>query len=105
VSLPEPTFSASIEGKKTNRVKQVKRQAKRGRPPKANKVRRATPQNPDGEYIIISVSAYPSDLHEMDALADRVQMSRSALIRKAIKHFKEHIEHGNQAQMWKAALR
>jgi hypothetical protein len=114
VSLPEPIATATIGGKKTNRVQKVKR----GRRLKADKVRalspqekrpagderikRATAQNPDGAYVVVCISAYPSDLDEMDLLAEQLDLSRSALIRKAVKALKNNTP---QAQMWKAALR
>jgi hypothetical protein len=107
------TASATIGGKKTNRVKLTRRYAHRGPPTKSNKVerltpqtktrtRRGTPQNPDGAYVVLCISAYPSDLVEMDLLAEQLGLSRSALIRKAVKALKNNTP---QAQMWKAALR
>jgi hypothetical protein len=100
------TASATVGGKKSNRVKL---HAKRGRPakPPEKKRQRVMPGSAPRKsgYVVISVSMSTDDLLAMDALASRVQMERSSMIRRAVAHFKEHIEHGNQAQMWKAALR
>jgi hypothetical protein len=106
------TASATItRGKKSNRVKLVKRHTKRGRPAGGNGRKRQTSvqaalRNPEGSYVIISVSLYPEQLAAMDELAVRVQMTRSAMIRRAVERFAESVAPGaEQAQLWKAALR
>lgn len=111
MTTPGPTASATIErGKKTNRVRLVKRHASRGRPRKERKVQRVAPQeaqrNPSGAYVVISISLYPDDLVAMDELAARVQMSRSALIRRAVERFAVAVAPGaEQEQRWKDAMR
>jgi hypothetical protein len=100
-----------VRGKKTNRVKLVKRHAKRGRPSGGNGRKRQTSvqhalRNPAGAYVIISVSLYPEQLAAMDEIAARVQMNRSAMIRRAVERFAAFVAPGaEQEQRWKEALR
>ena len=86
--LPAPTFSAEVvTGKMTNRVKVRATSAPRtARQPKRYK---ADPTRGQGEgYRIVCISMSPAELAELDAFAERVQMARSHLIRRAVKHFR-----------------
>lgn len=106
------TASATIiRGAKTNRVKQVKPHGKRGRPAdgsgrkRETSVQKALRENSSGSYVVISVSLYPEELAAMDALARRVQMNRSQLIRRAVERMAAFVApNPEQESRWREAL-
>lgn len=93
VSLPTPTVSAEVvTGKITNRVKvRTSPGVSPARRTKARQPKRykADPTRGQGAgYRVVCISMSPDELAELDALASRVQMARSHLIRQAVKHFR-----------------
>lgn len=108
------TASATIErGVKTNRVR-VKKDPKprRRSQPKRYRADPTRGAHPDPAIAtksptkVIGVSMTVEELAELDAAAERVQMSRSAFLRRAYKHFMARIfDGGGQEQRWRDALR
>lgn len=88
--------TATIGGKKTNRVKV---QTRRGRPagrkaepiePSPQRAKNRLKQDPSvrGKLYVTTCFSIPVDeLVDLDAACERVQMARSQFIRQAVKHF------------------
>lgn len=88
-TLPKPTLSARIEGKRTNRVK-VKRAA--ASPGTAMRSYRQDPTVRGMDTVVIAVSLPAGELAALDAMCERVQMARSHFLRQAAKHFAEKVK-------------
>ncbi len=69
------TYSAKVEGKKTNRVTKVRNPTRTA--PSTYKPRRGR------AYKLISISIYLDDLTRLDAKAEQANVSRSEFIRMA----------------------
>lgn len=76
--------SATISGKRTNRVR-VKRRAASAGTAKARY--RKDPSTRALDTVQVCVSMPVADLLALDAVCERVQMARSHFVRQACKHF------------------
>jgi hypothetical protein len=104
------TASATIGGKKTNRIK-VKRAPGRKldtSPQRAVRRHFHDPASRGKTYVTTCISMPVEDLVLIDEFAELAQMSRSRFVREAAKRFGHFIRHGNsdnQERMWREAMR
>jgi hypothetical protein len=98
------TASATVtRGKKTNRVNANR---KRYSPTTAATRYKRDPAVHGLESVMVCISIPTGELVELDAVCERVPMSRSHFIRQAVKHFGAYVlGQGEQAKRWKEALR
>jgi hypothetical protein len=83
--LPKPTLSATIVGKRTNRLK-----VNKPKPTSSGNARRRYAKDPEVramDVVTLCISMPVVELVELDAMCERTQMARSHFLRQAVKHF------------------
>lgn len=84
MSLPKPTMTAVVSGKRTNRVR-----VKRGATSAGTATRRyrKDPNTRGLDTVTVCISLPVEELVALDAMCERTQMARSHFLRQAAKHF------------------
>lgn len=88
MSLPKPMASATIEGKRTNRVKVRRRATSAGT---ALRRYRQDPAVRGHDVVTVCICLPVAELAAIDAMCERVQMARSHFLREAAKHFSSKV--------------
>ncbi len=89
MSLPKPTMTASLSGKRTNRVRVKRRAVSAGT---ATRRYLKDPSTRGLDTAIVCISLPVEELVALDAVCERTQMARSHFLRQAAKHFAEKVK-------------